>query len=137
MFIISPIFPLLLSFIIFTAYKVIDNPFTLCDNGCPPLLLGQLEANLGAEMNNTSKISSNLLELNKTMKEITESSKLTTADKENYKVVINTLRRDLVKSLERCNEIEVSIQKINPNFTSGLMETNARTIRNIQESIRR
>src|SRR5271167_380416 len=62
MLIVSPIFPSLLSFIIFTVYKIICDPLSMCDNDSSPLLLDQLKQNLMEEIKKSSTITSNIIE---------------------------------------------------------------------------
>ena len=82
MFILSPIFPLLLSFILFISYKIIDDPLTLCDNDCSPLLLEQLKHNLAEEINKASIICKNITKFAEIIEETKESSELSPVQKE-------------------------------------------------------
>jgi hypothetical protein len=114
MLILSPIFPLLLSFIIFIAYKIIDGPLALCDNKCSPLLIEQLKDNLAEEINKSSRICKNIKEFAKIIEEIKESSDLNLAQKEYNQRKFASLQEMLIKSIEKSNEIELSIRKIQP-----------------------
>jgi hypothetical protein len=133
MFTLSPFFPLFLSFILFIIYKFNCDLVILCDDGSPPLLLGQLQNNLTAEINKTSKITSEIIEFNKTI----DNSILTEAQKLDNNRTSRFLKEMLLTSLKRSNEIEASIRKIDPNFTSGLFDVNAHTIRTVEAAIRR
>lgn len=130
-------FPLLLSFIIFTVYKVICDPIILCDNGSSPLLLDQLQQNLAAEMEKSHRISNDIIEYKKTMEEITENYELTIAQRLDSDRINKELKKMLFKSLDKCDEIEASIKKINPNFRPGLQYANAQRIREIERTTRR
>lgn len=82
MFTLLPSFPSLLTFIIFTIYKLYFDPVALCDNGCAPLLLEQLKENLKEETGKSSAISGNIVQLTKIIQEIKENTELTTAQEE-------------------------------------------------------
>jgi hypothetical protein len=117
MFILSPVFPLLLTFIAFIAYKFIFDAFTLCDNGCYPLLIDQLRDNLAVEMNKTTDISKNLTEFLKTFEEIKETSEVNSAIITENNKKVKLLQNMLIKSLQKTLDIDASIIKIDPNLT--------------------
>lgn len=132
MLILSPIFPSLLTFILFTVYKIIFDSATLCDDGCPPLLLDQLKQNLAEEMGKSSRITHNITEFNKIIQEIEQPS-LQKAYNYNR---LNHWQEMLIKSLNRTKEIEADIKKIDPSFRSGCENINAGILRLLEQNRR-
>jgi len=130
---LSPIFPSLLTFILFTIYKIKYDPHTLCDNGCSPLLLEQLKQNLEEEIKKSTTISNNVIEFIKIIEEAKESSELSPAQKRYNARKFLTWQEMMVKSLKRSTEIEASIRKIDPCFTSGYENINAEILRTLQQ----
>ena len=135
---LSPIFPTLLAFIIITIYKLFFDPLTLCDDGSTPLLLDQLQSNLAHEMGKTSRISQDIAEFNSFVEEMKETSsgELSSAQKEHISDRVKHLKTMYVKSLKKTMEIEVSIKKINPSFTTGNENLNANIVRTLEQNIR-
>ena len=113
MFILSPIFPLLLSFIVFITYNILYDSVALCDDGSiPPLLLGQLKQNLVAEAQKSLDISNDIIDYLKNNK----SSELSFSQRLNNNIKFSLLQDMMGESIERTKEIETSIKKIDPNF---------------------
>jgi hypothetical protein len=129
-FILSPIFPLFLSFIIFIFYIIIYYPVALCDDGSSPLLLGQLKDNLAAEIKKSINISNHLIEY---LKDTQESSELSFAQRLNNNIKFLLLQDMMSESIQRSKEIETSIKKIDPNFISN-NESLLKNVRTILET---
>lgn len=127
MFILSPIFPLLLSFIVFITYNILYDSVALCDDGSiPPLLLGQLKQNLVAEAQKSLDISNDIIDYLKNNK----SSELSFSQRLNNNIKFSLLQDMMGESIERTKEIETSIKKIDPNFKWNYsnIHNNIRTI---------
>ena len=70
-------------------------------------------------MNKSTIISNNIVNLLKIMEEVKESSELSLAQREYNERKLLTFEEMIIKSLNRTKEIEASIRKIDPCFTSG------------------
>ena len=138
MLIVSPVFPLLLAFILIITYKIFFDPLTLCDDGSAPLLLDQLKSNLAHEIEKTSKINQDIAEFNRSVEEMKEiySGELSSSQKEYNNNRVKYLKTIYIKSLKRTMEIEVNIKKIDPIFTTGTESIYANTIRALEQNRR-
>jgi len=134
---LSPIFPSLLTFILFMIYKIYFDPLILCDNGCSPLLLEQLVKNLNVELYKSTFISNDIVDLMKNLEEVKKSSEVNLIQREYIERKLISLEEMLMKSLSKSKEIEASIRKINPCFTSGNETVTANMLRALQENSRR
>ena len=135
-FILSPIFPLFLAIILMLVYKICFDSLSLCDNGSSPLLLDQLKNNLSEETKKCVKISMDFNDINDVIQETRQNSnELSLAQRDNFDKMFR-VKEMLIKSLNKNIDIELSIKKIDPNFTSGSLYYNSNMVRFLEENRR-
>ena len=131
MLILSPIFPSLLTIILLIVYKINFEPVILCDNGSSPLLLEQLKQNMEDEIHKTYTINSDIRDF---LKGISEN-RVATPDQRTYNInMFAYLKEMMIKSIDRTTEIEASIRRIEPAYTSGVQGLNAQILRALGEN---
>ena len=131
MLILSPIFPSLLTIILLIIYKINFEPVILCDNGSSPLLLEQLKQNMEDEIHKTYTINSDIRDF---LKGISEN-RVATPDQRTYNInMFAYLKEMMIKSIDRTTEIEASIRRIEPAYTSGVQGLNAQILRALGEN---
>jgi len=123
---ISPVFPSILTFVIFTIYKIMYDPLILCDEGDS---LDQLKENLREEANNSLAISHSILDFLAQVKEIKETSELIPSQRRFNGDHLQWLKSLFVNSLLKSQGIEDSIRKIDPSFISPNRNLNPQVLR--------
>ena len=124
----SPFFSLLLAFVLTTLYKILFDTVALCDNGCYPLLLQQLQDNLLAEKEKCSILINNLTVTDGIIQEIRNNP-----DMDLRQFVYNTrryttLQEQIFESWNKMTSIESEIRKIDPCFISDSDNQPARAL---------
>jgi hypothetical protein len=138
LFILSPKFPSLLTFIFLIVYKIYFEPAILCDDGCSPLLLDQLKKNLEEETDKACRISTSINEFNQIIEETKVKYGSLNASQRAYNDnKLLHLQEMLIKSLANAKEIGYTIRKIEPSYTSGQEGFIAGTLRDLENNRRR
>ncbi len=133
--ILSPIFASLLTFIILIVYKIYFDTVILCDNGCSPMFLQQLKINLVSEIERTTLLNNNFIEIYNTIQEINEKLGEPNAGQKAFsKTLLNGWGEMIIESINKTKEIEYSIRKIEPDFSTGVDNINGRILRFIEQN---
>lgn len=135
MLILSPIFPSLLTIILLIVYKINFEPVILCDNGSSPMFLQQLKTNLVSEIERTTILNSNYMETYNKIQEINEKlGEPSVSQKAIKKTQLNVWGEMIIESINKTKEIEYSIRKIEPDFSTGMDNINARVLWFIEQN---
>ena len=135
MLILSPIFPSLLTIILLIVYKINFEPVILCDNGSSPMFLQQLKTNLVSEIERTTILNNNYMETYNKIQEINEKlGEPSVSQKAIKKTQLNVWGVMIIESINKTKEIEYSIRKIEPDFSTGMDNINARILWFIEQN---
>ena len=135
MLILSPVFPSLLTFILLIVYKINFEPVILCDNGSSPMFLQQLKTNLVSEIERTTILNNNYMETYNKIQEINEKlGEPSVSQKAIKKTQLNVWGVMIIESINKTKEIEYSIRKIEPDFSTGMDNINARILWFIEQN---
>ena len=135
MLILSPIFPSLLTIILLIVYKINFEPVILCDNGSSPMFLQQLKTNLVSEIERTTILNNNYMETYNKIQEINEKlGEPSVSQKAIKKTQLNVWGVMIIESINKTKEIECSIRKIEPDFSTGMDNINARILWFIEQN---
>jgi hypothetical protein len=119
---LSPIFPSLLSFLLFTAYKIYFDPFMLCDEG-DWYKLYELKGNLTREIANYNITMIKIGEysdLQTQLNEVSRPNYRNFSQESFYSSKLDTWQKRSINSLNNIRQIECSIRMIDPNFKSSV-----------------
>jgi hypothetical protein len=86
---LSPVFSSLLTFIILIVNKIYFDPVILCDNGCSPLLLDQLKANLSLEIRASRSLGDSIRNFLNIINETETSGEVNSAQRAKNKVILD------------------------------------------------
>jgi hypothetical protein len=115
---LSPILPSILTFILFTIYKIYFDPVLLCDEPDAPLTLKQLKESLLVAENNSRAIAISIQEFMAIVEEHRQSQTLT-SDISIYNARHGQWLKDsFINSLNKSISIENSIREKEPFYLS-------------------